>query len=158
MLVHKHIVLQKSKESNTFVGQCKHCLDRQNQLNNTKFTCALHPTLPHTFFSVCFQFIYVILYCWEFQRFLLFLFQSMSEWDGMTSHSARCMDPKTWIQKRSNVWQGTALEDAKPWASFAKLHSRSNRAVRRWMKVCGRGRGEGGGKLQEVWDFATPFE
>jgi hypothetical protein len=152
ILVQEHFV-QESNETDTLEGQCKHCLNRQNQLNNTAFTCMLQPTLPYMiFFSVYLFLIRVALL--RVSTFYIYFFQSMSEWVGMTSPSARCMGPKTYIQKRSNVWRGPAGDEAKPWASFAKLYSRSNRAVRRWMKE--RGRGEE--RLQEVWDFATLFE
>jgi len=118
--VHLNIVLQESKEANTLEGQCKHCLDRQNQLNNTNslVCCTPHPTLHYFLQFVYFQFVYVTFVLLRVPAFLLFLFffsfQGTSEWVGMTSPSARCMDRKHKFRSSRLCDRGLPLRTQSP--------------------------------------------
>lgn len=101
------------------------------------------PTLQDFFQFVYFQFVYVTFALLRVSTFLLFHFQSMSEWVGMTSLSARCMDSKTNSEAfecvtRDCCWGRKAL-------GVLRVATRQKQQGRTSMNEGVRGRGVAGG-------------
>jgi len=122
---------------------------------------APNPTLHYfSFFSICLFSIRLRNFCTvESFNVLLFLCFSKARVSGL---EWQALLPGVWTENKFRSARicdrGLAVEDAKPWASFAKLHSRSNRAVRRWMKVCGvmvGGGGEGCMKFETLQPLSS---